>query len=217
MFSKQTTIGVAYRSEVDINIEGDADFRLPDNPTVQGVIGMTPLFVDTDLKADVTLPASFSVSLAHQVSEFTWLADITWTGWSSFDELRIEYDNPAQPDSVTTEDWNDTMRYSVGLDYQYSDSLILRTGVALDESPIPSAEKRTPRLPGEDRTWVSLGLTYIASSAISFDVGYSHLFIDDAKIDNTFESSVPTLNSTLTGEYDGEVDILSAQLNWNIE
>jgi long-chain fatty acid transport protein len=217
MISKQTTIGVAYRSEVDIDIEGDADFKLPNNAAVQGVIGATPLFVDTDLKADVTLPASFSVSLAHQVEKITWLADITWTGWSSFDELRIEYDNPAQPDSVTTEDWDDTMRYSVGLDYQYSDSLVLRTGVALDETPIPSAKRRTPRLPGEDRTWVSLGLTYVANNTFSFDVGYSHLFIDDAKIDNTFESSVPTLESTLTGEFEGDVDIFSAQLNWNIE
>ena len=217
MISKQTTIGVAYRSEVDIDIEGDADFTLPNNAAVQGVIGATPLFVDTDLKADVTLPASFSVSLAHQVEKITWLADLTWTGWSSFDELRIEYDNPAQPDSVTTEDWDDTMRYSVGLDYQYSDSLVLRTGVALDETPIPSAKRRTPRLPGEDRTWVSLGLTYVANNTFSFDVGYSHLFIDDAKIDNTFESSVPTLESTLTGEFEGDVDIFSAQLNWNIE
>jgi len=217
MISKQTTIGVAYRSEVDIDIEGDADFKLPANPTVQAVIGATPLFVDTDLKADVTLPASFSVSLAHQVGKFTWLGDATWTGWSSFDELRIRYDNPAQPDTVTTEDWDDTMRYSVGVDYQYSDSLVLRTGLAYDESPIPSAKRRTPRMPGEDRTWVSLGLTYLASSAISFDVGYSHLFIDDAKIDNTLESEVDALNSTLTGEFEGDVDILSAQLNWNIE
>ena len=217
MISKQTTIGVAYRSEIDIDVEGDADFTLPNNATVQAVIGATPLFVDTDLKADITLPASFSVSLAHQADKITWLADVTWTGWSSYDELRIKYDNPAQPDTVTTQDWNDTMRYSVGLDYQYSDSLILRTGLAFDESPVPNKEKRTARLPGEDRTWVSLGLTYLASSAISFDVGYSHLFIDDAKIDNTLESSVPTLNSTLTGEYDGDVDILSAQLNWNIE
>ena len=217
MISKQTTIGIAYRSEIDIDVEGDADFKLPNNATVQAVIGATTSFVDTDLKADITLPASFSVSLAHQADKITWLADVTWTGWSSYDELRIKYDNPAQPDTVTTQDWNDTMRYSVGLDYQYSDSLILRTGLAFDESPVPNKEKRTARLPGEDRTWVSLGLTYLASSAISFDVGYSHLFIDDAKIDNTLESSVPTLNSTLTGEYDGDVDILSVQLNWSIE
>ena len=217
MLSKQTTIGVAYRSEVDIDVEGDADFKSPDNPFVQAVIDGSNAFVDTDLKADVTLPASFSVSLAHRVGDFTWLGDATWTGWSSFDELRIEYDNPAQPDTVTTEDWDDTMRYSVGVDYQYSDSLVLRTGLAYDESPIPSTERRTPRLPGEDRTWVSVGFTYLVSSAISVDVGYSHLFIDDAKIDNTLESETEALNATLTGEYEGEVDILSAQLNWNIE
>jgi long-chain fatty acid transport protein len=217
MLSKQTTIGVAYRSEVDINIEGDADYKIPNNSTVQAVIGASPAFVDTDLKADVTLPASFSVSMAHQVGDFTWLGDATWTGWSSFDELRIRYDNPAQPDTVTTEDWDDTMRYSVGVDYQYSDSLVLRTGLAYDESPVPSTERRTPRLPGEDRTWVSLGFTYVASSTISFDVGYSHLFIDDGKIDNTLETEQDGLNSTLTGEYEGEVNILSAQLNWNIE
>jgi long-subunit fatty acid transport protein len=51
---------------------------------------------------------------------------------------------------------------------------------------------------------------------MSVDVGYSHLFVDDAKIENEFESSVPTLNATLEGEYEDEVDILSAQLNWNI-
>ncbi len=109
------------------------------------------------------------------------------------------------------------MRYSVGFDYQYSDKMVLRSGIALDESPVPSAERRTPRLPGNDRTWLSFGLSYILNPRFSVDVGYSHLFIDAAKIDNEFESSVPTLNATLTGEYEGEVDILSAQLNWQLD
>ena len=57
----------------------------------------------------------------------------------------------------------------------------------------------------------------MASDTFSFDVGYSHLFIDDVDIDNTLESAVPTVNATLTGEYEAEVDILSAQLNWNLD
>ncbi|TNF87831.1 MAG: hypothetical protein EP300_09620 [Gammaproteobacteria bacterium] len=88
---------------------------------------------------------------------------------------------------------------------------------AYDESPIPSKERRTPRIPGNDRVWASLGLTYMASNTFSFDIGYSHLFINDTKINNTLESAVPTTNHTLTGEYEAEVDILSAQLNWTIE
>ena len=82
-FSKQTRIGVHYRSEIDLEVEGDADFTLPDNATIVGVVGATPLFVDTGLSAEVTVPELFSVSLAHQAGKFTWLADITWTGWSS--------------------------------------------------------------------------------------------------------------------------------------
>jgi len=214
--NKQTNIGVSYRSEVEIDVEGKADFTTPTtNPTVNGVVA-TGLFNDSDIEATVDLPASFSVSVAHTVGKYTWLADWTRTEWSSFDELRIEYDNPAQPDTVTTEDWDDSNRYSIGLDYQYSDKMILRTGVALDETPVPSKERRTPRLPGNDRTWLSFGLSYLINPQMSVDVGYSHLFVDDAKIDNEFESSVPTLNATLTGEYEADVDILSAQLNWNL-
>ena len=215
--SGRTKIGVAYRSEVDISVEGDGDFTVPTNPLLGALVAGSGAFVDTDIDVDVTLPASFSISLAHQVDKFTWLVDVTWTGWDSFDELRIEYDNPAQPDSVTTEDWDNSRRYSVGFDYQYSDKLIIRSGIALDETPVPSAERRTPRLPGDDRTWLSFGFTYMVNNDMTFDFGYSHLFIDDAKIDNTFESSIPTLNATLTGEYEADVDILSAQLNWNIE
>ena len=222
MISNQTSIGVAYRSEIDVEVEGDADFSLPAvtdvaSGAVAGVIGGSGLFVDTGLNAEVTLPASFSVSIAHKVNKFTWLADVTWTGWSSFDELRVEYDNPSQPDSVTTEDWDDTMRYSIGFDYQATDKLILRAGLALDETPVPSRERRTPRLPGDDREWISMGFSYMATKAVSIDFGYSHLFIDDAKIDNEFESSVPTLNHQLTGEYEAEVDIVSVQLNWQLE
>lgn len=210
--SPQTAIGLAYRSEIEMKVDGKVDFTVPTN--VQPVLAGTGLFEDGGIKAKVDLPASFSFSVSHKADRFTWLFDATWTGWSSFEELRIEYDNPAQPDSVTTEDWDDTMRYSVGLDYQYSDQWVLRTGLAYDETPIPSKERRTPRLPGNDRTWLSLGATYMASETMSWDFGYSHLFIKDAKIDNEFESSVPTLAATLTGDYEASVDIISVQFNW---
>ncbi len=137
--------------------------------------------------AGITLPQSFSVSLAHDYGTLKVLADITWTGWSSFDELRIKYDNPNQPDSVTTEDWEDVFRYSVGVDWQYSDKITLRTGIAYDETAVPSDERRTPRVPDNNRTWLSFGGTYIINPEFTVDIGYSHIFISDTKINNTFE------------------------------
>jgi long-chain fatty acid transport protein len=209
----ETVFGVSYRSEIDIDFSGDADFTV--NPLL-GPNPFAPAFEDTGVNAGLTLPASLALSIAHQADKITYLADITWTGWSSFDEIRIEYDNPAQPDSVTTEDWDDTLRYSIGFDYQYTDKMVLRSGLAYDETPIPSPERRTARIPGNDRTWLSFGMTYILNDQSSVDVGYSHLFIDDTKINNTLEVEPPggpALNATLTGTYSASVDILSVQ--WN--
>ena len=211
----RTTIGLAFRSEVEMKVRGTAKFTVPtSSAALNAVIAGSGAFVDTGLKSTVNLPASFSLSASHQVSKFTWLADVTWTGWDSFQELRIVYDNPNQPDTFTTENWKDTYRFSAGFDYQQSDNLTLRAGVALDETPVPDAEHRTVRLPGNDRTWLSLGLTYMFNKDMSFDVGYSHLFIDDAPINNTLEGDIPTLYATITGEYEASVDILSAQFNW---
>ena len=149
------------------------------------------------------------------MKKLTLLADITWTGWSSFDELRIKYANTNQPDSATTESWDDTFRYSIGLDWQYSNKIKLRTGLAYDQTPIPDAEHRTPRVPGNDRTWLSFGGTYNINDAFTVDIGYSHLFVSNTSINNTFESSQPALAATLKGSYEASVDILSAQLRWN--
>jgi len=209
--TNRTRLGISYRSEIEIDVSGDADFKVPSSTAF---VMSSNLFIDSGVSAVVNLPQSLSFSLAHESGKITYLADITWTGWSSFDELRIKYENPDQPDSVTTEDWEDTFRYSFGIDYQYTDQMILRTGIAYDETPIPSPKRRTARLPGNDRTWLSFGVSYLYSQQLTFDFGYSHLFVDKARIENTFESSVPTLAATLDGEYDGAVDILSAQLNW---
>ncbi len=210
---KATRIGVAYRSEITIDVDGAADFSVP---SIAAVIPTTNnVFVDTTIHGSIDLPQSLSVSVAHEMDKWTLLGDITWTGWSSFPELRIIYDNPAQPASVTTESWDDSFRYSIGADFQYSDDMILRGGIAYDETPVPGATRRTPRVPGNSRRWLSFGLSYMIDSAFTVDVGYSHLFISDAAINNTFESSQPALNGVINGSYEASVDIISAQVRWN--
>lgn len=210
--SEGTRLGVAYRSEVTIDVEGKANFTVP---SAAAFVVAQGAFVDTGISASVTLPQSLSVSMVHDMTDLTLLADVTWTGWSSFDELRIQYDNVAQSDSVTTESWDNSIRVSLGADYQYSDDVTLRAGWAYDETPVPSAERRTARVPGNTRRWLSFGGTYTINQAFTVDIGYSHLFISDTAINNEFESRVPTLASTLNGTYEASVDILSAQLRWN--
>lgn len=203
--SPGSRVGFAYRSKIKQELEGDAQFS-----SVHPFFTGNGLFVPTDVTADVTLPESASLSLYHDInSHWALLADATWTHWNRFQQLLIDFSNPLQRDSLTIEDWTNSMRYSLGLNYRHSTAWLLRAGVAFDEEPIRSAEYRTPRIPGNDRTWLAIGANYRHSSNLSFDVGYAHLFVDDTPISHTDLNGFRT-----TGEYDNAVDILSAQINW---
>jgi long-chain fatty acid transport protein len=146
------------------------------------------------------------------------MADVTWTDWSAFDELRLEFDD-GSADAVQPEEWDDAYRFSLGASYRYNDAWTLRAGVAYDQSPVPGADRRTPRIPDDSRTWVTVGASYRLSEAFSFDVAYAHIFIGEVPIRDTEVTTGALANgapvgSTLDGEFDASVDILSAQIQW---
>jgi long-chain fatty acid transport protein len=209
-FNQNTRIGLAYRSRVKHDIEGDADFTSVPPGMVVATGGW---FTDTDVEADLDLPDNASVSLFHQINpQWAVMADVTWTNWELFDEIRFEFAS-GQPDGVTTEDWDDNFRYSVGVNYLPSQNWIIRGGAAYDETPIPDAARRTPRLPGEDRFWLATGFGYKFSDSLRFNIGYAHLFIEDPEIRKT-PTGEDAIRGGLTGTYDSDADIVSAQISW---
>jgi len=139
------------------------------------------------------------------------MADATWTRWAQFDELKIKFDNDEQPDSVTTENWKNTWRLAVGATYNPTPRWPIRVGFAYDETPVPDSEHRTPRLPDNDRYWLSLGSGYQVADWFSFDVAYTHLFAGTAEVDKDPTGEDETRGG-LKGDFDVSGDILSAQV-----
>ena len=207
--SPGTRIGMHYRSEVEQGIEGKVDFK-----NVPAIPALAAVFVDSDVKADVDLPATFSLSGFHQInSRWAIVGDYTWTGWSSIPELRFKFDSNV-PDGVTTFDWEDTSRVSLGAIFTPGSSdWTYRFGVAYDESPIKDAESRSARLPDNDRIWVAVGAGFSPSRNLKVDIGYSHLFIEDAKIAKTAVGE-DQFRGALTGSYEASVDILSIEARY---
>lgn len=199
--SEATRIGLTYRSEVDYTLEGDVEFSI-------ATIANGPV------TAAATMPDSASLSLFHKLSpQWELLADLTWTGWSDFRELRIVR-NGGVTLGLTPENWADSYRYSIGINYHVDQNLTLRGGVAFDETPVSDAY-RTARIPDEDRTWVAVGAQYRLSPKSTIDLGYAHLFVKDARINKRELSNLPPVtNVILSGTYEGSVDILSAQLTY---
>ena len=206
-----TRVGVAYRSKIKEELSGgQASYS-----GVPAAFAASPLFSTTGAKASITLPESASLSAFSQIdSKWSVMGDVTWTKWSRFNELRLQFENGA-PDSVTTENWKDTYRVSVGVSYQYGDSWKLRGGIAYDKSPVED-QYRTARIPDHDRKWLAVGASYKVSGAGMLDFGYAHLFISDASINHaeTNSTGLP-VGGTLIGNYSGSVDILGIQYTHN--
>jgi len=204
--SKRTRLGLSYRSGIQHDVKGDIDYTLNDKMPA----AMAANLKDEAVHASVKVPASASLSVAYDASErLELLADLTWTQWSNFQNLTIVSDATGKPITNVHENWEDVFRISVGGNYKYSDKLVLRAGLAFDEEPIPSPKYRTPRIPGDDRTWLSVGAGYQLNKKLSMDVGYSHIIVDDTPIDHTDENGY-----NVKGLYDSNVDILSAQINY---
>ena len=211
--SDRTRIGAAYRSEIKHQLEGQ--LKAKDFPAA--LAAFSSAFATQDITADLTLPATASFSVYHQLTDkLAIMGDITWTGWSSFDKLTIDFEETfaGATSSTTTENWDDTWRYSLGMSYQATEEWILRTGVAFDETPI-SDQYRTPRIPGEDRIWLSFGAGYHFSDRLSMDAAYAHLFVADSKMEKYATTPEDTSRGTVVGEYENSVDIISLQVSYN--
>jgi len=205
-----TRLGVAFRSGLEHDLDGDAEFT--NNPVLEEILAGAgiPLFQDGGVTAEASLPPTAMFSVAHKANDrIELLADATWTGWSSFDELRVVFDNPIQPDTFNTIEYEDVWRLSAGVNYEFSDRLIFRGGVAFDEDPTPSPQLRTSRIPGNDRFWLAFGGGYQITDQIGVDVGYAPLMLDDTPIANVGESAGGT---TTRGVFEANANIFSAQV-----
>lgn len=214
-FGRDSRIGFAYRSRVKHKVEGRADFDLPEGLPPQLVQALAAEgFRDTDAEVSITLPDSASLSFYHRLSpRWVAMADVTWTNWSIFDELRVHFAK-GLADDVTTENWKDAWRFAVGLNYTPTPVWTWRAGVAYDQDPIPDAEHRTPRVPSSDRIWTTFGFGYRPVPWLGVDFGYAHLFLRDARIDKKISglSDEDAPRGVLKGEFEVSADIVSAQL-----
>lgn len=198
-----TRIGLSYRSAVNHDLEGEAEFGTP-----AGAAIFSPVFTNTNGAAPLDLPSEAAVSLRHEVTGALALnATVRATFWD-LQALVVNFENPAQPSSRETLAYHETIKASVGVEYAPRPDFVVRAGLAYDESPTPQDE-RTPRVPDADRVVAALGASWTPSDAFTLDLGYQHLFFDDAPID-----SVGSGGDRLVGEFDNSADLFGVGLTW---
>lgn len=170
------TFGFTYRSEVEAEFSGDADFG--DLPA-----GLFP--ANTGGGTTLDLPSNWVAAFNYKHNENLSLElDFLWWGWSSYDELVIEFDQtiPAfGSDQIANErGYDDSWQVRVGGEYTDAllDGLTLRAGAAYDASPLPT-EHMDPTLPDADRWEVSGGLSVDVTDQIAIDAAYIFILSEE--------------------------------------
>ena len=195
--NERARVGVNYRSKVDHNLSGDAEWHLVGpgfaNPVLAPTIRGAGYAAKEDASVKITTPESLSVHGMYKIDpKWNVYGDVTWTRHSRFNQAHLKYANSKvvvdpTTDGLTRSDetilnpnWRNTYKVAVGTSYQYSEPLQLRFGVAYDQSPVKSADYRMTTLPDSNRIWLSFGAKYDINKQHSINAAYSHLFIQNA-------------------------------------
>jgi long-chain fatty acid transport protein len=168
--SEKTTVGFAYRSEIEIELEGDSAFEgnkfaLYNDGGTTSADATSPTDISwaaddsvsiVDIreqasKVPLTTPASATISVTHQATDELLLqAGTTWTGWSSFKSFDVIATENVAPD----------------LAYDPSD---ISFGSGLDAGYIGHIDERWV-----DVWAVALGGTYQLNDKLALRAGYAY-------------------------------------------
>ncbi len=203
-------LGISYRSRIHLNFDdADANFNVPP--------ALKDYFKDTHAKGKLNLPPSLtmgiSISPIHRLAvEF----DVTWTGWSTYDEMKIRLDNPVGPPGHAAKvfrqpkRWRDVFAYRLGLKYILTPNATVRFGYIFDQSPVPG-KTIDPQLPDGNRMIFAAGFNYKIRPDMVLGVAYN--YIDGIKRvkDNDIMENLPEIYR-VNGDYDQNIHSLGISL-----
>ena len=202
--SPATKVGISYRSAIIQDTTGDV--------VTSSSIPAVNIAKSSNVKASLKLPDMAILSATHQLdNKWQLLGDISWTGWSSISQLdliRTNGTSSGQSAQTLITDFRDTWRIAVGTNYQYSQDMKLKFGLAFDQTPVKGAATRLVSLPDNDRTQLSAGAQWALSGGSTLDLGIAYLYLPDASIAN---DQTPDHRGLVNGSYTGNVWLLGVQ------
>jgi long-chain fatty acid transport protein len=190
--TKDISIGASYRSEVKVDISGQATFSLP----IPGSAG----------KTEITLPQQVFAGVSCKgFDPLTLEVGMRWEGWSSFKQLKVDLANgfpiPAQP-----KDWKDTFAFDIGAQYKINDKVTLLAGYLYGRNPVPDSTFE-PALPDSDVHLFCIG-TVLNFKKFSLSLAYDYQLPEErTKITNLY-------GSTANGKYSSDMHLLAASLKY---
>ena len=193
-----TKVGLHYRSAISHDLDGKII-----------VAGSGAADIDINGGAALDLPDIATIGVEHSVNDkFRVMGQTTWFGWNNFQTIRAIDENGVERSNVE-QNYQNTLAFAVGTEYDFDRNLTVRAGYQFDETPTVD-EFRTTRTPDGDRHWFSGGATYKVSNKIDIDVAATYINVAPGPINVTRNGGLATVNA----ETDGYVGIVAGGVNY---
>jgi long-chain fatty acid transport protein len=192
--SENWRLAATYRSEVNLDLEGDASL-------LASVNGVQALAYSGSGELEVTLPAVFSLATSYTFNPLTF--EVAWsrTFWSAVEHFDFQYDQSflGTPfdgfDRPLVKNWDDSDALRFGLTWQMLDYLSATLGFAIDETPVRE-ETLGFELPDSDAYMYSAGMQYDYTDHLSFGVSYMYHHTTSRSVSNASVAGIPGIDGT---------------------
>jgi long-chain fatty acid transport protein len=200
------SFGAAYRSQVKLDLEGDANYLATTATGQNPALGLAKK-VKTSGSTEITLPDTLTLGVAWKpLDALTVEFDAERTGWSSYKQLELKFGQElaAFNNKPDAKNWKDVWAYRFGAQYAVTPHLDLRAGYAFDISPTPDTTV-SPELPDADRHNFSLG-SGLHNELGSIDLAYMWVHWEDRDVNNiketgTFKSDAHLFSIAVTYKF----------------
>ncbi|WP_022853427.1 OmpP1/FadL family transporter [Thermodesulfatator atlanticus] len=205
---EHTTFAVIYRSEIELDLEGNVKYS--NVPSL-----LASRFKNGDGAVYLTLPDTISFGVATTIfPKWTLSADILWSGWSAYDELKFTFEyapgTGTPGEQIQPKNWHDKLALRLGAEYELAPKWRLRLGYVYDPSPI-DYYTRGPELPTDDRQLFNIGLGYQKEN-LSINFTYTYLIMEDAPVPPA--GSPGNEYGNLSGHYEGDTHIFGFDVSY---
>ena len=170
--SERALLGVVYRAEMDVELEGDIKAR--------GV----PILADS-IDIDWDNPQWLEAGFRYQLDDKnTMFLNAGWQEWSEFSQNTLEFSGGlVNPSATLDRNFDNTWHAGIAFVHNEGDHGT-SIGFSYDSSPVDDRD-RTLDLPFDEIYKLSMAYAWKGSKQLDFAVGGTLYMMGDAKIDQT--------------------------------
>ena len=168
-----TLLGVTYRSEADVDLEGDLK--------IEGVAAPTST---QSVKLEWVNPQWLEVGLRHQLdNDRTLMFNLGWQDWSAFSENTLSV-SPAGISTTLDRQWDDTYHVGVAYAQKIDPESFYSLGISYESSPVKD-KYRTFDFPVDEMWKLAGSYAWKGKKHFDYSIGATLYLVGDAPIDQT--------------------------------